>query len=164
MDILSEVLTNGKNSRLYKSLVYDKQIAQDVSASQGSLELSGYYFIIATAKPGVGLTELHNAIMAELDNVAKNGVEEREIQRAKNGIRANFIYGLQNIGGFGGKTDQLNAYNIMLGDPGKFNWDLKRYQNVKTTEMKSLVNTYLKKKHIVLSVVPSGKTELQVQH
>jgi zinc protease len=164
MDILSSVLTSGKNSRLYKSLVYDKQIAQDVSASQGSLELSGYFAIVATAKPGVGLTELYNAIMAELDNIAKNGVEEREVQRAKNSLRANFIYGLQNIGGFGGKTDQLNAYNIMLGEPGKFNWDLQRYQNVKTTDMKSLVHTYLKKNHVVLSVVPAGKTDLQVQH
>lgn len=163
MDILSEVLTGGKNSRLYKSLVYEKQIAQHVTSLQGSLELSGYFAIIATAKPGVGLSEVHSAIMAELDNIVKQGVLEREIERAKNGIRANFIYGLQNIGGFGGKTDQLNAYNIMLNEPGMFNWDLQRYVKVKSADMKNLVNTYLKKNHIVLSVVPLGKTELQVK-
>lgn len=164
MDIFSSLLSGGKNSRLYRSLVYEKQIAQDVSAFQGSSELSSYFGIIATAQTGHDLNELHKEIMAEIDRLSNEEPTERELDRAKNGIRANFIYQLQNVGGFGGKTDQLNAYNIQLGDPGKFNWDLNRYQQISRSDIKRVANQYLKGKgHVALSIVPQGKLDLQLK-
>jgi zinc protease len=164
LSIMAELLTNGKNSRLYKALVYEKQIAQDVDAFQEGNELSGFFGIIATAKPGHTLAELHQEIMAELKKLQTSAPSDRELQRAKNGIRSSFVYRLQTIGGFGGKTDQLNAYNIWLGDPGKFNDDLERYQKVSTSGIKRVANAYFKGTgYVLLSIVPKGKLELQAR-
>jgi zinc protease len=162
--LLGYILTVGKNSRLYKSMVYERQIAQDVSASQDGSELSGLFFAITTAKPGVNLTDLRKAILDEVKNVAANGITERELERAKNGLRSGFIFQLQNIGGFGGKTDILNQYNVMLGDPGKLQDDLRRYERVTTDDVRRVAAGYLvDKAHISLSIVPEGKTELQAK-
>lgn len=164
MDILSSILSGGKNSRLYKTMVYEKQIAQDVSAFQGSAELSSYFGIIATASPGHNLNELHAEINAELQKLMNEEPSQRELDRAKNGIRANFIYQLQNLGGFGGKTDQLNSYNTQLGDPGKFNWDLNRYVQISRSDIKRVAHSYLNDKgHVILSIVPQGKLDLQLK-
>lgn len=164
LTILGEVLSSGKNSRLYKSLVYEKQIAQDVNAFQDGNELSGYFGIVATAKPERTLTELYTEIMSELEKVQKTGVSDRELQRAKNSIRSGFVFRLQNIGGFGGKTDQLNAYNIWLGDPGKFNDDLQRYEKVGLSDIKRVATNYFRNKHsVMLSIVPRGRLDLQIK-
>jgi zinc protease len=164
LDILSDVLSNGKNSRLYKSLVYEKQIAQSIGASQNGNELSGFFGIIATAKPGHSLSELRKEIFAEIDKILAEGVTERELQRSKNGRRSGFIYQLQNVGGFGGKTDLLNAYNTFLGEPDMFNYDLGRYEKVTADAVKRVCNTYLKDKgHVELSIVPTGKLDLQAK-
>lgn len=164
LGLLGYLLSTGKNSRLYKSMVYEKKVAQDVSASQDGSELSGLFFAIATAKPGSGLADLKMMILDEIKNIAENGVEERELQRAKNGLRSGFIFQLQNIGGFGGKTDILNQYNVMLGDPGKLSEDLQRYERVTRDDIKRVAAMYLAgKPYVSLSIVPTGKTELQAK-
>jgi len=160
LDILAGVLAGGKNSRLYKSLVYEKQIAQDVYAFQNSGELSGSFLIIATAAPGHSLVELKQAVEEELSGVLKHGVSDRELERSKNQVEASFIYGLQHIGGFGGITDQLNHYNVYLGNPGYFNDDLARYERITAKDVQKAAEKYLATKgRVVLSVVPKGKTD-----
>jgi zinc protease len=162
--LLGYIMSVGKNSRLYKSMVYENQVAQDVSASQDGSELSGLFIAVTTAKPGHGLDELKTAILGEIRNIAQNGVTDRELQRAKNGLRSGFIYQLQNIGGFGGKTDILNQYNVMLGDPGKLSEDLQRYERVTVEDIKRVAATYLlDKASVSLSIVPEGKAELQAK-
>ncbi len=164
LDILSDILSRGKNSRLYKSLVYEKQIAQDVLAFHRAGEISGAFYIYATAKPGINLTDLEIAINLELSLIRKNGIETRELDRSKNSIEASSIYRLQSVGGFGGITDQLNMYNIFVGDPGYFNENLKRYAGVTPDEIKNSCSKYLKDEgKVILSVVPVGKTELQTK-
>jgi zinc protease len=158
LDILSQILTEGKNSRLYKSLVYEKQIAQEVYAFQNGKELSGYFGIVVTGKENQSLKQ----VFSELNKIVKKNVSKRELERIKNGVRANFMYSLQQLGGFGSKTDQLNAYNIFLGDPGKFNDDLDRYKKVTANDVKRVALKYLKDKPcVILSIVPEGKPELQ---
>ena len=162
LDLLSSVLARGKNSRLYKSLVYEKQIAQDVSASQFGGEIAGQFRIVVTAKPGHTLKELESAIDQLIEEVKTGGVQSRELERAQNRLKATFVYQLQSVGGFGGRTDVLNQYNVLLGDPGYFNKDLERYEKTSASGVQAAAQKYLKPDGcIILSVVPLGKKELQ---
>ncbi|MDP2208965.1 MAG: pitrilysin family protein [Bacteroidota bacterium] len=164
LDILADVISRGKNSRLYKSLVYEKQIAQDVMAYNNSAEISGSFTIVATAKPGISLKQIEEAIYSEIEKIKAGGITQRELDRSKNELEASSIYRLQSVGGFGGKTDQLNRYNVFMGDPGYFNKDLERYRKVKPDEVKNAANKFLKQTgKVVLSIVPKDKKELQAQ-
>src|SRR6185503_5377050 len=96
------VLGGGKSSRLYKSLVYDKQIAQDVSVYQQSLSLGSVFQITATARPGHTADELKTAVDAELEKLRQQGPDEREVERARNTHETRQLSGLEILGGFGG--------------------------------------------------------------
>ena len=87
-------------------------------AYQHSRELSGVFQIATTAAPGVTLGELHRAIIQALTELGAAGPTDDELERARAQTTAQFVYRLQTIGGFGGKSDQLNAYNVFRGDPG----------------------------------------------
>ncbi len=120
------------------------------------------FFVVATAKPGVTLTELEKEIWSEINRLKKEGADEKEVQRAKNSQKASFIYQLQSVGGFGGKTDLLNQYNIYVGTPGFFNDDLSRYEKVTVDDIQRVANDHLSDERVViLSIVPKGKKELQ---
>ena len=164
LDILSEILSSGKNSRLYKSLVYEKQIAQDVSSYNSGGEIAGAFAITATAKPGITLKQLEDEIYKEIEKIKLEGITKRELDRVKNDHEASFIYRLQSVGGFGGKTDQLNAYNVFVGDPGYFNKDLERYKKVSKKDINEAAAKYLKQNgKVILSVVPNGRLDLQTK-
>ncbi|HEX9611162.1 MAG TPA: pitrilysin family protein [Gemmatimonadales bacterium] len=164
LDVLANVLAGGKNSRLYKRLVYDLQIAQDVSAFQSSSALSSEFTIIATARSGHTLTELETVIQEEIDRLKAEPPAAREVQRAVNQFEAGFLDRLERIGGFGGKADQLNAYYLRTANPDFFNEDLSRYHAVDPTDVRAVAQSFLKSDgRVVLSVVPQGKPELAAQ-
>ena len=164
LDVLANVLAGGKNSRLYKRLVYDLQIAQDVSAFQSSSALSSEFTIIATARSGHTLTELETVIQEEIDRLKAEAPARREVQRAVNQFEAGFLDRLERIGGFGGKADQLNAYYLRTANPDFFNEDLSRYHAVDPTDVRAVAQSFLKSDgRVVLSVVPQGKPELAAQ-
>ena len=117
-DLLALALGGGKSSRLYKKLVYEKQIAQDVKAEQNSVMLGSIFQITATAKPGVKPEELEKAIEEELAAVQKDGITQAELERARNTIETRKIQGLQRLGGFGGVADMLDLYNHYTGRSG----------------------------------------------
>jgi zinc protease len=161
MDLASGVLAGGKNARLYKRLVYDLQIAQDVSAFQGSQALSSQYCVIATARAGHGLSELETVIQEELDRLKGEPPEAREVQRVVNQTAASYLDRLERIGGFGGKADQLNAYYLSTGNPDYFNEDLGRYRAIGPGDLSAAVASFLRDDaRVVLSIVPQGKPEL----
>ena len=162
LDILASVLGSGKNSRLYKSLVYEKRIAKDVNVYQSSRKLGSAFFIIATANPGHNLNEIEKAIWAEVEKVQNEGVTEREVQKAKNSFEASYVYRLQHIGGFNGIANQMQHYYFYQGDPGYFNQDLARYSEITPADVKSVAKQYLNPdRRVVLSVVPEGALDLQ---
>jgi zinc protease len=161
LDILSNVLTGGKTSRLYKRLVYELQIAQDVSAYQASRTLSSEFGIVATARTGHALGELEKVIQEELDRLLKDGPSDREVQRAVNQYEASFLTRLESVGGFGGKADQLNAYSVATGNPDYFNEDLGRYRVLDPGDIRAAAMTHLRNDaRVILSVVPRGKKGL----
>jgi zinc protease len=161
LDVVANVLAGGKNSRLYRRLVYDMQIAQDVFAFQGSAELSSEFCIVSTARSGHGLTELEAVIQEELDRLEAEPPSEREVARAVNQFEAGFLDRLEQIGGFGGKADQLNGYFFRTGNPDWFNEDLARYKAIAPTDVRATVTAHLKDNaRVILSVVPEGRTDL----
>jgi zinc protease len=158
MDIISNLLSGGKNSRLYKRLVYDMQIAQDVNAAQQSQALDSNFLIIATARPGQSLDKIQAVIDEELDKLRAAPPEAREMQRALNQIEANFYRGMERVGGFGGKANQLNSYYKAAGTPDYFQKDLDRYRALTPADIKAAVEKYLPKdRRVELSVVPGEK-------
>ena len=161
LDVLADVLAHGKTSRLYKSLVYQRRIATDVSAYQHSREIAGVFQMSCTAAAGVALAELDAAIRAAVAHIANGGPTPAEMERALAQTEAQFMYRLQTIGGFGGKSDQLNAYNTYLGDPGYFDRDRQRYVNATAEGAASAARRWLQDAPLVaLSVVPRGRREL----
>ena len=161
MDVLAAVLTDGKNARLYKRLVYDLQIAQDVFAYQGSANLSSQFCVVTTARAGHGLAELEAVIQEEIVRLRAEPPTERELQRVVNQTEASFLDRLERVGSFGGKADQLNAYYWRTGNPDYFAEDLARYKALAPKDISAAVLSHLRDDaRVVLSVVPSGKPEL----
>lgn len=154
LDIISDILCGSKNSRLYKKLVYEEEVAQDVSAMQFSGKQSGIFMIVATAKPDKDIDELKNDILFEIQNLLKNGVAESELIKSKNGIKASFIFSLQQIDVL---ADHLNAYNYYFNDPNSFIKDLQRYESVNNDLIKSITEKYLTQPHVQLTIVPHVK-------
>jgi zinc protease len=163
LDLATDLLANGKTSRLSRRLVYDERIATDVSASQNSREIAGFVQLAATAAPGHTLAELERVILEEIARLAAEGPTDDELARGRVHSETQFVLRLQTVGGFGGKSDQLNAYNVLLGDPDYFDRDLARYQEATAASLREAVVRYLVPDHrITMSVVPKGRIDLAI--
>jgi zinc protease len=161
MDLLADMLGNGKTSRLYRTLVYDRRIALDVSAFQNSRELGSFFMVVATAAPGASLTDIAAAIDGELAHFIDKGPSQAEMDRAEAQAEAHFIYRLQTVGGFGGKSDQLNAYNVFRNDPGFFARDLARYRDATSESVRQAAKRHLRfDERVTLSLVPRGNVAM----
>ena len=161
MDLVGDLLGNGKTSRLYKSLVYEQRIAVDVSGYQSSRELGGFFLLVATAAPGRTLVELASEIDRTIQELVDHGPTAAEMERAEAQAEAHFLYRLQTVGGFGGKSDQLNAYNVLRGNPGYFPEDLARYQSATPETVRAAAAAHLRfDRRAVLSIVPRGQQQL----
>jgi zinc protease len=158
MDVAASLLTGGKNARLYRRLVYDLQIAQDVTAFQQSQALGSVFLIVATARPGHTLEKIQAVIDEEVDKLRRAPADEREMTRTLNQIEANFYRGMERVGGFNGKADQLNAYYTRTGMPDFFEEDLARYRALTAEDIRSAVSRHLPiDQRVELSVVPESK-------
>ena len=157
LDVTANVLAGGKNARLYKRLVYDLQVAQDVSAFQSSASLVSTFFIVVTARPGQQLEDLKRMVDEELEGLRRAPPDSREVQRALNGIEAAFYGRMEQVGGFGGKADQLNAYLVHTGNPDYFAEDLARYHALTPGDVQAAVRRHLPSdRRVELSVVPQA--------
>jgi zinc protease len=161
LDLVADLLTSGKTSRLYRRLVYEMRLATEVAAFQQSREATSYFQIVATASPGHSLDEVEQAIVEEVAAFAEEGPTAAELGRVLVQAEAQFVYRLQTVGGFGGKSDQLNAYNIFLRDPSFFSRDLDRYLAATPSALAHAASRYLANApRVAVSVVPRGQTAL----
>ena len=126
LDLVSDVLSQGKTSRLYKRLVYDDQIATSVNASVELREIGGQFQIVATAKPGGDLTAIEKGVQEELDRFLKDGPTKEELERVQTQYRASLIRGIERIGGFGGKSDRLAIGQVFRDNPETYKLSLAR--------------------------------------
>ena len=151
LDILSDLLTGSKNSRLYKTLVFEKEIAHDVTAFQFSGKYGGHFTIVATAKPGKSLDEIKSGIFNIISDLIKNGLSSKELKKSKTGIKSSFVFSLQNLDSL---ADHLNSYNFYLNEPNSFSYDLERYNKVEEEDIIHVTDKYLSNPHIELRIVP----------
>jgi zinc protease len=160
LDVASIVLGQGRAARLHRSLVYDRQVAQSVTAYQDSALLGSTFHVTITARPDTPLRTLEDAVRAELERIASHGVAGHELERARNGTETALIDALQNVGDFGGRADQLNMYSFYTGTPDYVEQDLHRYQRITGDDVRDVVRRFLSRPAVVLSVVPRDRVDL----
>jgi zinc protease len=159
LDALGLILSQGKSARLYRSLVYEQGIAQDVEAFQASALLGSTFNIVVTARPQTDLNILAARVREELLRV-NTQLETQELQRAINRFETSFVDSLQTVGGFSGRADRLNHYAYYLDDPGAINSDLARYHQLDMDAVTRALRLYvLDAPAVCLSVVPRGQAE-----
>ena len=150
-DLISSILTNGKNSRLYKKLVYEDQTASSVVSFQASAELAGRFVTYANVKPGGNTENVQATLLAEIDNFVKNGPTEAELKRVKADYFSGFIKGLERIGGFGGTSDILASNETFFGDATHYKTTLKYAQDATIADLKATAQKWLTKgKHTLI--------------
>jgi len=167
LDVVSQILAGGKNSRLYKRLVYDLQIAQDVSAFQASSALGSQFQVVVTARPPAQGTTPQSAIERirgivdeEIAKLQKEAPAQREFERAVNQIEASFLNRMESVGGFEGKGNQLNAYYTATGNPDYFNEDLSRYRALSALDISAAAAFWLpadKRVELVVEPMKGGE-------
>jgi zinc protease len=160
LDVAADILANGKTSRLYRTLVHDTRLAADVTALQASREMSSVFLISTTAAPGRALADVDAATRETLADLAEAGPSADELERALARAEAQFVYRVQTIGGFGGKSDQLNAYNVFTGSPGYIQQDRARYARTTAASVAAAVRRWLHEAPgVALSAVPQGRQD-----
>ena len=154
LDVLQGVLGEGLTSRLHRSLVYEKQIAQSAGVRYHSGEIAGQFMVMVTAAAGHDIEEVEAAVDEELERLRDEPPTEEEITRVKNRIESGYYRQLTRIGGFGGRADQLNHYNVLCGDPNLINTDLERYLAVQRDEIIEANEAVLDDRQVRLRVFP----------
>lgn len=157
LDLVSDLLANGRTSRLYSRLIHDRRVAVELAAGQTSRELGGTFQVIASAAPGHTLDELETAIHEEIARFAAEGPSDDEVERGRAQAETAFVYRVQALGGFGGKADQLNAYNTYRQSPDSFQDDLDRYLAASRQSLRAATGRWLHAdRATALAVIPSG--------
>ena len=157
LDVLAALLGRGRNSALYKSLVYDQQIAQQANANNNARELAGTFSVTVTPRRGVSVDSVEKEVNKQIEAIKSNPPSASDLQRAFNASEAAFIYSLQSVGGFGGKSDQLNQYAIFTGNPGFFEQDLARYRAVTPADVQRVARNYLTNNRLIFTVTPAAR-------
>jgi predicted Zn-dependent peptidase len=153
LDLLGNVLAGGKSSRLYRRLVYELKIAQNVSASQQSGLLASDFEITASPMPGHTLDEILAVIDDEVGALQAKGIDPEELDRAKNQIESDTVRSLE---GLHARAERLQQYNLSLGDPGFLAEDLRRYRAVEATAVQQAAVQYMRKEgRLVVTVDPN---------
>ncbi len=155
LSLLADVLAGSKSSRLVRRLVMEERIAQSVMGGQQSQALAGMFVFVASPKPGVDPERLRMAIDEEIRRIAREGPTAEELQRARNRVEAQVIFGLEPVGGSGGRAAHLNEYYWETGDPGYLSKDLERFRAITAEDVRAAAERYLANdRRVALTVVP----------
>ena len=157
LDLVADLVANGRTSRLYSRLIHDRRIAVELAGGQTSRELGGTFQIVASAAPGHTLDELELAVHEELGRFMHEGPTAEEVERGRVQAESAFVFRVQSLGGFGGKADQLNAYNVYRQAPDSFTEDLARYLSATPESLQRAATRWLQpERAVALAVVPQG--------
>lgn len=154
-ELFAQILAGGKSSRLYKSLVHDKEIAQDVNASVQGTRLGSIFELDVIAKPGIKVEDLEKAVNAELENLRTDGITAGELDRARNVTETALVRSLQRTNGV---ANRLNYYNFYVGTPEYFAHDIARYDAVTPADIAAVIrSTFKNESRAVIYGVPGEK-------
>ena len=159
-DLASSVLVGGKNSPLYKELVYEQQIATSVSSFYYDREIAGMFFIVADVVAGVDPAKVEAAMDDVMTNFIKRGPNPKLLKAEKTKLLAGFIRGIQRIGGFGGKSDLLATCQTYTGNPGCFQENAAFMDAVTPSKMKATFAKWIDDTPYVLTILPTDKYEV----
>ncbi|MCX6021552.1 MAG: pitrilysin family protein [Chloroflexi bacterium] len=162
LDLLGSILGDGRSSRLYRSLIYDKSIAQEAAAYNHAEEIAGEFGLVATASAGHTLDEVAEAAEAELERLRSEPPTEAELRRAINRMETQFMRRLEQIGGFGGRADLLNHFNVYTGDPGRLMAEMDRYLAVTPADIHRVARAVLSGPRVRLEVPPLAETSVSL--
>ena len=150
-DLIASILSTGKNSRLYKKLVYEDQTASTVNAFQWSKEIAGNFVIQVNVKPGQSPENVENTMNEVLSEFLEFGLNEKELKRAKASYFSNFIKGMERIGGFGGKSDILASNAVYFNDANYYKTPLENVTTATVTDLRETANKWLARgKHTLI--------------
>ena len=153
LDMLGMVASSGKSSRLYKRLVRDMQIAQDVSAYQASEQLSSTFWITVTMKKGHTPDEALKVVDEELGKLRDAAPSAEEIDRAKAQILSHLVFDAERVTG---RANRFNEYNQLAGDPAYYEKDAARYQRLGAGDVQRVARDLLPAgKRVVAIVTPT---------
>ncbi len=154
LDLVTDLLAGGKNSRLYKRLVYEDQIATDAVAFIDSREIASQIVVWATARPGEDLAVVEQALDEELERFLAEGPTEEELARVKAQRKAQFIRGIERIGGFGGKSDILARSEVYGGSPDAYQQRYNDFESATPDGIRTTAQEWLSDGVYVLEVHP----------
>ena len=154
LSLVANVLADGKTSRLYKRLVYDDRIATDVQSFLFQKEIGSQFFIQARPQPGGDLAAVERAVDEELARFIRDGPTVAELQRVKTQFRANFVRGIERIGGFGGKSDILATNMVYAANPEHYRVTLQRVANATAAQLRTAARDWLSDGVYALEIHP----------
>jgi zinc protease len=154
LDIVADALTREGTGRLYKALIYDKPLAQAVSANQGGAQFSGNFQITVTLRDDADAKLVEQMVFDEVAKLTKVPPTEKEIARLVAAQEAGAIRGLQSLNA---RANRLQGYNHFLGDPDKLSWDLDRYRKAKPDTVRATAAQYLDRSHAVVVTTTPAK-------
>jgi len=159
--IAEEIMSGGESSRLYQSLVYEKQVAQKVSCSADLREDVGLILFTAVIASGKTSVEAERLLDEQIQNLLKNGVSEQELAKAKNRLLTAKLLKRETTNG---KADALGEAVVIFGDPNRVNTDLRDLQAVTAVRVKEAFAKYVfGKKKVVLEYLPQSKESEKAQ-
>jgi len=151
-DVLTSLLAEGKSSRLYRELVYERQLAGEVQCFTWPLESVGMVIVVATARPGVDAERLEEAVNAVLEPVRESGVTDEELEGARNRARRSLIRRLNSVGD---RADAFADAAVLRDDPAYVNHAFERYETVARPDVADVAGAVLRStRRTVLHVVP----------
>ena len=154
LDIASSILATGKSSRLYKRLVYDDQIATDVAAFTWERQLGSLFVVWATVADGQDPARVEAALDEELARLIEKGPTKKELARTQTQIRADFLRGIESVGGFGGKADILAQSEVYFGEPDAYLESFKTISTARRKDIKAALRRWIHEGAFVLEVHP----------
>ena len=154
LSVLASILGDGKSSRLHQRLVYEGRMAQNVSAHSGAAELAGDFGIEATIALGYDPEKVVEETQSVIEGLRREPPTDEEMARARNRIEWGHIRQMANVGGFGGRANRINAFNVFAGDPDLINTDIDRFLAVGADDVWRVANEYLNDQRVRLIVLP----------
>ena len=153
LNILSDILSSGKSSRLYSALVDKKQLATQVFTSYGESFDPTLFQVYAVTNKNINEADLEKAIYEEIENIKKDGISEKELQKVKNQKLMEFYGQVETING---KSNNIGTYEVFFGDYKKMFDAPANYNKVTAADVQNVAKKYFSKSNRTVGVSKSN--------
>lgn len=156
LSLFAQVLGGSAASRLDARLVHGEQSADFVTTHNEAMEIAGLFMVQVMVKTGQDPAVVETTIEEELARLLQQGPTKLELDRARTALRAEFVRGIERIGGFGGKSDVLAECQVFHGDPGCFRSAFAAIDAATPTQVRDIARRWLGQGDYTLTVLPFG--------